>query len=271
MGAMVTTRGKGEGYFTIAGYSAIGEGYRLLAKTPFWQAKAAAVLGLVFAAGVGLRSLTSWALVPAAVVLLGAAAALAYGERVRAAVAASWLKGGHGEQLTARRLARLPDGFHVFHDLKVPGATTQANLDHVVVGPTGVFVVDSKAWSGRIHRDETTFEWFHDGQTLLGHQSVTEWEAREVENALADRGVYLTVRFLWCVHGAAFPTRGGVLVNDGMPILAPRQLVRWLRSRQEDRLDPAQVRDVALNLAGLTVPAVPRAAPPSLRLVEGDG
>jgi len=31
----------------------------------------------------------------------------------------------------------------VFHDLAVPG-NTSANIDHLVIGPTGVFVIDSK-------------------------------------------------------------------------------------------------------------------------------
>jgi hypothetical protein len=37
----------------------------------------------------------------------------------------------------------------VFHDVRWPGRR-RANLDHVVVGPPGVFVVDTKNWSGRI-------------------------------------------------------------------------------------------------------------------------
>jgi hypothetical protein len=45
-------------------------------------------------------------------------------------------------------LAGLPEGFVVFHDLHVPGSP--ANIDHLVVGPTGVFVVDSKAYTGTL-------------------------------------------------------------------------------------------------------------------------
>ena len=37
----------------------------------------------------------------------------------------------------------------MFHDVRWPGRR-RANLDHVVVGPSGVFVVDTKNWSGRI-------------------------------------------------------------------------------------------------------------------------
>jgi hypothetical protein len=60
-----------------------------------------------------------------------------------------WERGADGEAAVARALEALPDGWIVLHDLPWPGRQ-RANLDHVVVGPTGVFVVDAKNWSGRI-------------------------------------------------------------------------------------------------------------------------
>lgn len=63
--------------------------------------------------------------------------------------AALWEQGAEGEVAVARALAELPDGWVVLHDLAWPGRQ-RANLDHVVVGPGGVFVVDAKNWSGRV-------------------------------------------------------------------------------------------------------------------------
>jgi hypothetical protein len=60
-----------------------------------------------------------------------------------------WERGAEGEAAVARALEALPDGWIVLHDLTWPGRQ-RANLDHVVVGPQGVFVVDAKNWSGRI-------------------------------------------------------------------------------------------------------------------------
>jgi len=59
-----------------------------------------------------------------------------------------WAKGAAGERATAATLANLPMSFVVFHDLHVPGSP--ANIDHLVIGPTGVFVIDSKAYTGRL-------------------------------------------------------------------------------------------------------------------------
>lgn len=53
-----------------------------------------------------------------------------------------------GERLVAEHLAELRGlGFHVFHDLPAQGASKAFNLDHVVVGPSGVFVIETKARS----------------------------------------------------------------------------------------------------------------------------
>jgi hypothetical protein len=59
-------------------------------------------------------------------------------------------RGAEGEQATADALKLLPrDAWTVFHDVRWPGRR-YANVDHVVVGPPGVFVIDSKNWSGSV-------------------------------------------------------------------------------------------------------------------------
>lgn len=69
--------------------------------------------------------------------------------RVEAA-ADLWERGALGEEITARALAALPeDDWAVLHDVRWPGRR-YANVDHVAIGPPGVFVIDSKNWSGRV-------------------------------------------------------------------------------------------------------------------------
>ena len=50
---------------------------------------------------------------------------------------------------TARALAELPSGWTVLHDLAWPGRRG-ATIDHVVVGPSGIFVIASQAWTGTL-------------------------------------------------------------------------------------------------------------------------
>src|SRR6266511_4611549 len=87
--------------------------------------------------------------------LAGPTAALAAGVvgwwlrfRVSAETAA-WRRGASGERRTARQLRKLVRaGWTVLHDLAIPGS--RANGDHLLIGPPGVFLVDSKAWHGTI-------------------------------------------------------------------------------------------------------------------------
>ena len=60
----------------------------------------------------------------------------------------AWRVGAQGERVTARWLGRLPKGWHVFND--VPLGERGANIDHVVVGPAGVFTVNAKNLSGTV-------------------------------------------------------------------------------------------------------------------------
>jgi hypothetical protein len=53
-------------------------------------------------------------------------------------------RGAAGEIQVGHLLTNLPDEFCVINDLSTPNG----NIDHVVVGPTGVFVLDTKAWRG---------------------------------------------------------------------------------------------------------------------------
>jgi hypothetical protein len=58
--------------------------------------------------------------------------------------------GAQGEHAVAKELQRFPNSFHVLHDLK----TDYGNLDHVVIGPTGVYVLDAKNHRGVITTDD---------------------------------------------------------------------------------------------------------------------
>ena len=72
-----------------------------------------------------------------------------------------------GEESTTDALAALPElDWRVFHDVHWPGRR-YANIDHVAVGPGGVFVIDSKAWAGDI--DVTAGALRHNGHRRERH------------------------------------------------------------------------------------------------------
>ena len=59
-------------------------------------------------------------------------------------------RGGAAEERVARLLGQLTaHDVHPLHDRRWPG-TRSANIDHLVVGTSGVFVIDTKDWSGGV-------------------------------------------------------------------------------------------------------------------------
>ncbi|MBV8529608.1 MAG: NERD domain-containing protein [Candidatus Dormibacteraeota bacterium] len=74
----------------------------------------------------------------------------------------SWRLGREGERRTERRLKRLAAaGWLVWHDLSWAG---RANVDHVVIGNSGIFLVDSKNYNGTIevHDGAIRVRWIED-------------------------------------------------------------------------------------------------------------
>jgi hypothetical protein len=153
---------------------------------------------LVAAAGLAGGGLAAQAGLPHAG-LPGLAVAALVGWRLRSRpseAARAWQRGAAGERRTARLLRRLTrDGFVVFHDLAAPG-TTRANVDHLVIGPSGVFVIDSKQWTGQLRQGADGLVW-HNHYPLDRTLAMVRWEAEAVSRVLGTR-----VHALLCVHGA---------------------------------------------------------------------
>ena len=141
-------------------------------------------------------------------------------------------RGAEGERRTARALEQLPATWRHLHDVRWPGRPF-ANLDHVVVGPGGIFVVDSKNWSGRIAVE----------------RSVLRQDGRARETAVAsaaDAGIAVAQLLPWPYAGAVSPvlcfSREEAVsgwVRDVM-VCSTQNVALMLQTRPEV-LTPAQV------------------------------
>jgi nuclease-like protein len=157
--------------------------------------------------------------------VLGALAAMAAGWALRfrpSPDAMAWRRGAAGERRTARLLEPLErDGWAVLHDLAVPGS--RANLDHLVIGPGGVFAIDSKQYRGRLQLDPTGRLW-HGRYPLAPAVRAASWEADQAAQVLPDPG--MAVVPIVAVHGAQVPW--GKVVIDGVPVVSARRLPSML-------------------------------------------
>lgn len=148
----------------------------------------------------------------------------------------NWKTGGEGELATARQLGQLPSSWCVRHDLDhVPGV--KGNLDHLVAGPAGVFVVETKNWrdwqvrvdSGRLRRFRSLAEDRpSDEKTAIGQPKNAARHVHDALKAAAQGRFFVTpVLVIW-----ADQVPGPVTVN-GVWVVPGEQLADWITARDE--------------------------------------
>jgi hypothetical protein len=166
-------------------------------------------------------------LVPRLGLVLGGLTAMAAGWGLRfrpSPEARAWQRGAAAERHTAHLLDPLArHGWVVLHDLAIPGS--QANLDHLLIGPGGVFVIDSKHYRGRLQLDPTGRLW-HGRHLLAPTLRAVDFEADQAARVLPDPGVAVVP--IVAIHGAQVPW--GKVVTDGVPVVAARRLPSMLRA-----------------------------------------
>lgn len=222
---------------SVPGASAV-EGYRAARRRHRHRLVSVGLVAILVFAVAAFTLPASAALVAVAgVVAVGLVAAFARpGDDER------WLRGAAGERATAQILQSLPPRrWAVFHDLAVPGS--RANIDHLVVGPTGVWVVDSKTTRGRVR-----FGW---RSVRLGSRkldpAVTRWEAEVVADRLG-----VPVRPIISVHGHGGRRRGG---RAGRTRVVPATGLKPALKRGRRHLTRPEVAELADRVALVFGPA----------------
>ncbi len=105
------------------------------------------------------RTHTPGGLVAAAFVLV---LAIGYEVRLREiAVESRNIEGGRrGEQKMADLLAeRLADDHLILNDLELRVAHERSQIDHLVIAPSGIYVIESKFWAGTLSGDVRDAQW----------------------------------------------------------------------------------------------------------------
>jgi hypothetical protein len=68
-----------------------------------------------------------------------------------------WSRGAKGEKIVAKKLKKLPKKYTAIRDVKIPNLG--GDIDHVVVGPTGIYVIETKNYKPTYIPDEDC--WYH--------------------------------------------------------------------------------------------------------------
>ena len=103
----------------------------------------------------------------------------------------AWERGSIGEQKLAEALVGIDD-LVVLHDRRVRG--TRGNIDHIVIAPAGVFVIDAKRYQGLIRIRDRGGLFSSDARLYVGSRDCSalatsmDWQVSAVRDALASAG-----------------------------------------------------------------------------------
>ncbi|MEO7147809.1 MAG: nuclease-related domain-containing protein [Terrimesophilobacter sp.] len=148
----------------------------------------------------------------------------------------AWAVGARGEEKLGHRLNGLKsDSVHLLHDRRIPG--TKANIDHMVVCPSGVFVIDAKKYKGQPSlRVEGGFIRERTEKLMVGSRDCTKLvggaqrQVHLVLAALAKAGIQdVPVTGMLCFVDADWPLLGGDFTTSGIKVMWPRKAVELIR------------------------------------------
>jgi hypothetical protein len=168
----------------------------------------------------------------------------------------AWDVGALGEERLGRGLDRLrSESVLLLHDRRIP--RSKANIDHVAVTASGVFVIDAKKYGGRPHlKIEGGFLRPRVERLMVGSRDRTKLVDSVLKQVDVVRGVLdddIPVRGVLCFVEADWPLIGGAFTTRGVQALWPKKLYPQLQG--DGPLNADQVAEIHRKLAQTLPPA----------------
>ena len=174
----------------------------------------------------------------------------------------AWARGSAGERLLAEQLGRrIGNRAILLHDRRVPG--TRGNIDHLAVAPSGVWIIDTKYYVGKVeHRD--VGGWFRTDVRLFvcGHDRTKlveglGWQTEAVQRALVTLDSMgeapVQLHQALCFVDAEWPFFAKPFSHNGVYVSGPRSLADAVA--EPGLLSVEDVHRVASHLALKLPPA----------------
>lgn len=152
-------------------------------------------------------------------------------------------------------------GYHALHTRPIPG--TDSIIDHLAIGPGGVYAIDSERWDRRMPVRTVASSsaagpvLYHGPDSQRERLAHARWEAAQAAYLLSrELRRPVTVRPAMVIYGPAVPW--SVARLRGVDVLGGRSVIRYLVSRKRVSPDTA----ITWEQAGEIASAAERALPP---------
>jgi hypothetical protein len=159
----------------------------------------------------------------------------------------AWNTGAAGEEALAAHLAKRCPEVIVLHDRRI--SRSRANIDHLAVAPSGVYVIDAKRYKGKI---EVRKPFFGEPRLLIAGRERTKLveglarQRKAVRAALAETVPAMPVHACFCflnpdnqAGGSGLPLLRTLRIED-FPLFYPRKLSKHLNKPGEQSAESRQ-------------------------------
>jgi hypothetical protein len=219
-------------------------------RMPVWRRRVI----IAVAVGVLFTVFTDWR-IGLTLAVLAAIADAFISSRSTAASSSEGLVSG-AQRRTKKELAKLErSGYRSLHIRAIPGSDQV--IDHVLVGPTGVYAIDSEQWDKRLPvRTRNGRQLFHGPYSQKERLEHARWEAEQASDLIGHAlGQQVSVRPAMVVYGPAIPW-GFATIRD-VDVFSGDKLRKYLRRHRagrDGRLGPSEVERI-YTVADKVLPA----------------
>jgi hypothetical protein len=160
----------------------------------------------------------------------------------------AWGKGAEGEEKVGPYLAHsVGDGGIVLHDRRIP--RSQANLDHIAIVASGIWVIDAKHYRGQLQL-RTVGGWFVPRRALFvgrfEHTALVKSAERQRATVARHVPPDVPVKAALCFTGVELGLFARPFVLDGVLVAWPKALAKALHA--PGPLDASRRHDLAARI-----------------------
>jgi hypothetical protein len=144
-----------------------------------------------------------------------------------------WSLGRNGESKVTEALKSLPDEYVVLNDIVLPDR--KGNIDHLLIGPNGVFVIETKNYSGFVRCEEE--QWFVNGHRIRSLSKQAKRNSMAIRGSIAGLFPGQRTRVPYVVPLLVFVSRSTrlKLFKPTVCVLKLNELVEFIRDREITR------------------------------------
>ena len=146
--------------------------------------------------------------------------------------------GFQGEQITIEALQNLSDSYYLINDVNLPNG--YGNIDHIVLGSNGIFIIETKNFEGEIRCEGDIWYQYKDTWKIPEEHEIkspskqVKGNALKLKQYIESKNIFSKSLRIW-VEGIVVFTHDNVILhcdNPTVPVFKVNQLCNYIRNKE---------------------------------------